>query len=145
MPGPGTWSAGDILTAADLNAIGTFSTYTPVLAQAGTRSATVNYAKYCLINKLCILNVDLTCTTTGSAGNKITVSMPFAAETSANGSGVFYDDSLTDVRLLTVGIDGSEFEFYVEESTTFGGLGVNPSLALAANDIISFSIMYEIV
>ena len=144
MPGPGTWSAGDVLTAADLNAIGVWDTYTPVLKQSGTRSATVNYARYCVINKLCILNVDLTCTTAGSAGNKITVTMPFGAGSIVSGSGVFYDASLTDVRLLAVAEQTGEFEFFVEESTGFGGFGSDPSLALAANDIISFSVMYEI-
>jgi len=144
MPGPGTWSAGDILTAADLNAIGTWTTYTPVLDQAGTRSVTINSAKYCVINKFGVANVDLTCTTAGSAGNKITVTMPFNVN-SVVGTGFFYDDSLTDVRLLSVGRDASDtVEFFVEESTNLVGFGSNPSLALASNDIISFLVMFEV-
>jgi hypothetical protein len=147
MPGPGTWSAGDILTAADLNAIGTFASYTPVLAQSGTRSATVNHAKFCQINKMCIANVSLTCTTTGSADNAITVTLPVSAANSGDvafGSGFFYDDSLTDVRLVSVRRDtGTTVIFYVEESANSFGLGSSPSLALGNNDVISFSIAYE--
>jgi hypothetical protein len=147
MPGPGTWSAGDILTAADLNAIGTWTTYTPTLGQSGTRTATVDYAQFCKINKMCIANVQLTCTTTGSAGNAITVTLPVSAANSGDvafGSGFFYDDSLTDVRLVSVRRDtGARVIFYVEESANLFGLGSSPSLALGNNDVISFSIVYE--
>jgi hypothetical protein len=149
MPGPGTWSAGDILTAADLNAIGAFSSYTPVLAQSGTRSATVDYAEFCQINKVCIANVQLTCTTTGSAGNAITVTLPVAATGGGDinfGSGYFFDSSLTDVRLISVTRSTSTTaKFFVEESASTAGLGSSPSLALGANDVISFSIVYETV
>jgi len=60
MPGPGTWSAGDVLTADDLNAIGTWQTYVPVLTQNVTRTATVTSASYCQINIHYTKFVDLT-------------------------------------------------------------------------------------
>jgi len=149
MPGPGTWSAGDILTAADLNAIGAWTSYTPVLAQNGTRTATVDYAEYCQINKMVVANVRLTCTTSGSAGSNITVTLPVTAATSGTrpifGAGYFYDDSLTDIRLVSVWRAGNTtVAFSVEEGTSeFNGLGTDPSLALANNDIINFSIVYQ--
>jgi hypothetical protein len=150
MPGPGTWSAGDILTAADLNAIGAWTAYTPVLAQNGTRTATVDYAEYCQINKMCIANVRLTCTTSGSAGSNITVTLPVSASATATrpivGSGYFYDDSLTDIRLVSVWrANSTTVAFSVEEGTSDStGLGWVPSLALANNDIINFSIVYQV-
>jgi hypothetical protein len=149
MPGPGTWSAGDILTAGDLNAIGTWTSYTPVLAQNGTRTATVNYAQYMLLNKMCVVNVDLTCTQAGSAGSQITVTYPFTAAGNtliSVGSGFFYDDSATDIILLTVlQASTTTVSFRTEDGTSPGaGFGQLPSLALANDDVISFSIVYRV-
>lgn len=150
MPGPGTWVAGDILTAADLNAIGTWTTYTPVLDQNGTRTVTVNYAAYCKINDLCIVTVDLEITQAGSAGNTITVSLPVnmsgTVNTTSIGTGLFYDLSATDVILLTAistGGSGSLVGFMTETGTSLVNFfGSNPSLAVASGDIISFTVAY---
>lgn len=144
MPGPGTWSAGDILTASDLNAIGVWTSYTPTLDQNGTRTATINYAEYCQINKIVFCNVDLTCTTTGSAGNAISVTLPVTgvASNAGFGSGIFYDSSATDVRIVDVGAGGSSVSFRANDSTN-NVVGVTPSVALGNNDVISFSIVYE--
>ena len=144
MPGPGTWSAGDILTAADLNAIGVWTAYTPVLSQNGTRTATVNYAEYCQINKTVFCNVDLTCTTTGSAGNAIIVTLPVTSvgSNSGFGSGIFYDSSATDVRVVEVIGATTDVSFRANDSTN-DAVGVTPSVALGNNDVISFSIVYE--
>jgi hypothetical protein len=143
MPGPGTWSAGDVLTADDLNAIGTWQTYVPVLTQNVTRTATVTSASYCQINKFCVVNVDLTCTTTGSA-NTISVSLP--VNTAANsgapvlGSGVFFDTSASDYILVTcVRGTSSTVSFYKD----LDGGALNTTLG--NGDVISFSLTYETV
>jgi hypothetical protein len=150
MPGPGTWQPGDVLTADDLNAIGAWTSYTPVLAQNGTRTCTVNYAKYVQINKLCFVNVDLTCTTTGSTGDLVTVTLPITASTSTGnlgGCGLFFDSSATDVMNVWVNADGSTAVRFLAESSTnsVSGIGNNPSLALGNGDVLSFSLVYETV
>lgn len=143
MPGPGTWSAGDILTADDLNAIGTWTNYVPVLTQNVSRTATVNSASYCQINKFCVVNVDLTCTTTGSA-NTITVSLPVdTAVTSGSpvlGSGVFFDTSASDYILVTCIRDSnSAISFYKDLDS--GKLATT----LGNGDVLSFSLTYQTV
>jgi hypothetical protein len=145
MPSPGSFLPGDVLTADDLNAIGAWTSYTPVLAQSGTRTATVNYAEYSVINKVCFVNVDLTCTTTGSAGNAITVTLPFTAASTAGaiGAGQFFDSSATDIRLLVVQSSTTLASFVADDSTN-DALGATPSVALGNNDVISFSIMYQV-
>lgn len=146
MPGPGTWSAGDILTAADLNAVGTWETYTPVVTQNGVRTATVNYASYVQINKLVVLVVDLEVTAAGSAGSAIQVSVPVTAVAgTGRGCGIFYDASLTDVQLTTTFLAfTTDVRFLVEASTNqTDGLGNNPSVALASGDILSFYMVYQ--
>lgn len=154
MPGPGTWSAGDILTAADLNTIGTWTTYTPTVVQSNTVTATVNYASYMKINKFVVANVDLTCTTSGTASNLITVSLPVTAKDPTSGlvfetcfgNGFILDASATDVILLSCFHQSSTTIRFVSEATTTissSGFGASPAFTLANNDIISFSIMYE--
>ena len=140
MPGPGTWSPGDILTAADLNAIGTWASYTPVLTQGVARTATVNYAKYMVINKMCLVNVDLTCTTTGSLAT-ITVSLPVNTGSASDrymGSGVFFDSSASNVDLIVCNrASSSTVELYSDASN-----GV-VNTTLGNNDTISFYLAYE--
>jgi hypothetical protein len=148
MPGPGTFSAGDILTAADLNAIGAWTTYTPAVVQSTAVTSTVNYASYMLINKLAVVNVDLTCTTSGTGSNLITVSLPVTASTSNArivGSGIVFDASGTDVILTSVVQNTTTTVRFATDATTSStsGLGANPALTLANSDVISFSIVYE--
>jgi hypothetical protein len=140
MPGPGTWSPGDVLTAADLNAIGTWTSYTPTLTQSVTRTATVNYAKSCVINKLCAVNVDLTCTTTGSLAT-VEVSLPFTgADTRSTGSGFFFDSSASTTSILMIQLDATKTkaQFYAD------GSGALLNTTLGNNDVVSFSFLYEV-
>lgn len=146
MPGPGTWSAGDVLTANDLNAIGTWTSYTPTLAQNGNRTCTIEYAKYSVINKLCVVNVALTCTTTGSALNTITVTSPFTLVTNQEslGSGYFYDSSATDVILVQVQRSSTNAFSFISDASTSGSLGFTPNVTLGSGDILSFTASFEV-
>lgn len=146
MPGPGTWSAGDILTAADLNAIGTWTSYTPTVFQPTAVTATVNYAKYVQINKMVVLNVDISVTGTGTGSTEILIDTPVTAVSgSGRGAGFFYDSSATDVRLIHVNLDSTtRIRMVVEAGTsTTDGLGLNPNLTLGNGDVISFSIVFQ--
>lgn len=144
MTSPGSFLPGDVLTADDLNAIGVWETYTPVLTQDVARSATVNEAKYVQINKMCIVNVDLTCTTTGSADD-INVSLPLTARTSGTsgsvGSGVFYDASATNNVLVNVFRSSSGTNLVFIANATSQLLNTT----LGNDDVISFSITYETI
>lgn len=150
MPGPGTWSPGDVLTADDLNAIGTWTSYTPVLKQGTTTvTATVNSAYYMTINKFVVLNVDLSVTAAGPGNQDITITLPVNASTISTtvrsiGAGIFYDASATDVMNTTVQIESaSAVAFYSEASTLSGFFGTSPALTLANGDGISFSCFYQ--
>lgn len=142
MPGPGTWSAGDVLTAADLNAIGVWTSYTPTLTQSVARTVTVNHAEYCQINKLCAVNIDLTCTTTGSLA-EIRVSMPFNFSSSSVGcvgSGFFFDSSANTVTLIApVRTTSSQVAFYSDAASAL------LNTTLGANDVISLNMVYQTV
>lgn len=150
MPSPGTWSPGDILTAEDLNAIGVWTTYVPVLKQSSTVSATVNFARYVQINKMCAVTVDLVATTNGPSAVGITVSLPFAIVNRTNataiGTGYFFDDSATQGYLLTSlgAANGTTVSFYGEASDATDVFGASPAVTIGTGDTLSLSIMYEI-
>lgn len=135
MPSPGSFVPGDVLTADDLNGIGVWVSYTPVLTQGVVRTATINHAKYVLINKLCYVNVDLTCTTTGS--NAVaTVTLPFnnvaTTTTIPFGTGIFFDSSASTTTLVAI-----------QPSTPVGTISIT-NTTLGNNDVISFSLAYQV-
>ena len=144
MTSPGSFLPGDVLTADDLNAIGVWESYTPVLTQDVARTATINQADYVLINKLCIVNVDLTCTTTGS-GTDVKVSLPLTGKTSGTssyiGSGLFYDSSATNNVLLGCSLlqSGTETAFIANSAA------IQLQTTLGNNDVLSFSLVYETI
>jgi hypothetical protein len=146
MPGPGTWSAGDVLTAADLNAIGVWTSYTPTVFQPTAVTATVNYAEYVQINKMVVVNVDITVTGTGTANTQILVDTPVNANFgSGRGGGFFFDSSANDVRLIQVNLlSTTRIRMFVEAGTsTSDSLGLNPNLTLGNGDVISFTMTFE--
>jgi len=143
MTALGDFAPGDILSADDLNSIGVWESYTPVLTQNVVRTATINEARYVQINKMCLVNVDLTCTTTGST-NDINVSLPLTARTSgassAIGSGIFYDSSATNNVLVSVErINSTSVVFIANASSQ------QLTTALGNGDVVSFSIAYETI
>lgn len=58
------YSSGDVLTAADMNAIGSWQTFTPSFLNF---SASVNVAKYAQVNELVFINMNLNVTSTVTA------------------------------------------------------------------------------
>jgi hypothetical protein len=115
---PKTWVAGDVLTAAQLNAelrdalLGAFplgppdvawTGYTPTLAQGATGNIakTVTYARYTRVGRLIVVAGLLAVTGTGTAAAGVSVTLPVAATASAPvllpvmGTAFIYDVSAT--------------------------------------------------
>ena len=100
-----TWSASDILTAADMNLYashegGAFTTWVPAVVQSGAVTCTVNEATYAKASRLIHFWCTLTVTGSGTTANDITVSLPVAAKSgyttnSRLGTGDVYDSSGT--------------------------------------------------
>lgn len=93
----GTFVSGQVLTAAELNAAGAWSSYTPTWTQSATITKTVNWARYTQFNKLVVVNIKMTASSAGTANNKILVGLPVNASSNnlIMGSYWFIDDSLT--------------------------------------------------
>jgi hypothetical protein len=94
----GTFVSGQVLTAAELNDIGTWTDYTPTVTffSGSGLAYTINVARYCEINKLIFVNFDITIT----AGTSLTyprVTMPSSYTTGGgrgSGFGRFSDGNM---------------------------------------------------
>jgi hypothetical protein len=111
----GSFVAGQVLTAAELNAAGTWQDYTPSWTQSATITKTVNFARYTQFNKIVMGSVKMTATSAGTANNKVLVGLPVAASSNQFilGQMTYFDDSATDKYLFSTPM----MAFY-ETSTT---------------------------
>ena len=87
------FTSGAVLTAAELNTGLTYASYTPVWTQSTTITNTLNLARYTQFGKLVIAQIQLTATTAGTNGEKITITLPVNASTNNKvlGMGYFRD------------------------------------------------------
>ena len=115
---------GAVLTAAELNTGLTYATYTPVWTQSTIITHTLNTARYTQFGKLVIAEVQLTATTAGTAGNKVTISLPVNASSNNKvlGSGhapsgpclALYDTSTT----MTIGVNQVNISNAIQNRTS---------------------------
>jgi hypothetical protein len=151
----GTFVAGQVLTAAELNAAGTWNDYTPTWTQSATITKTVDWARYTQFNKLVIASIKMTATSAGTADNRILVGLPVSA--SANnftmGTGWVIDDyPTTDASSARNPVfeSATTVSFSLPSASTF-----NPALrwgqtgagsvaeTIASGDIIYVQLIYE--
>ena len=149
MATPFPFGSGNVLTAAELNAIGeAWTSYTPVFKVAGvTVATTVGYAKYAQVNKIVICNVRLVTTAVGGANGTLSISLPIASTTSDDMAciGTFA------IKDINVGYYmGAAMNF---TTTTVTGIGYGsggdmgasqPAMTIAVGDEIAFSVSYEV-
>lgn len=152
--GPIASNATSYATAADdqgdfvpMNA---WETWTPTLTQSGAVTKTVTYGKLLRIGRLIVAEVFLTCTGSGTAANNVIVGLPVAS--AANGAlfaqeigtatifdvsaNLAYKGNAILLSTTTLAIRAS--------GTSSGVLGTTDfTAALAVNDTVSYSIMYE--
>lgn len=155
---PKTWVAGDVLTAAQMNAelrdalLGAFplgppdtawTSYTPTLTQSATVTKTVTYAKYQRIGRTIHVAVSLAITGAGTTGNAILAGLPVTAAALAGVTGVFryFDAGNTNYAGATVGASTTTVQFYVSENGN--AMGVNPAFGAANTDVLQFYVTYE--
>ncbi|MGA1556921.1 MAG: hypothetical protein ACO4AY_12845 [Ilumatobacteraceae bacterium] len=95
MAALGSFVAGQVLTAAELNAIGDFTTYTPTFTGLTVGDGTL-FAAYAPVNELVFLQVAITFGSTTAISGSLTCSYPFTADdTFRDGTGgqcTFRDD-----------------------------------------------------
>jgi hypothetical protein len=78
----GTFTAGQVLTAAELNAIGTWTAFTPSFTNFTLGDGTVDEAQYAQINNIVLVNVQVTMGTTSVMGTNPSFTSPVTIGTS---------------------------------------------------------------
>lgn len=162
---PRTWVAGAALSAAQLNAHlrdnllallpldqVAWTSYTPTLTQSAAVAKTVTYAKYQQVGKIVTLQVVLTLTATGTANNKITVTLPVtaaSANSQAGHGGYIFDSSGPNVTYPGITVMDSTTTMALVEATVattnvrYGQTGTSFAVPLATGDVVAMSMTYE--
>jgi hypothetical protein len=150
----GTFTTGQVLTAAELNTAGVWQSYTPTWTQDVAITKTVNWARYTELNKLVTVNIKMTASSAGTANNIVKIGLPVAA--SANnylmGIGHFVDESVNPDRpssLYSIFDSSTTVSFIftnpgdVNEALRFGQTGAGRDVTLASGDIMYMNLTYE--
>ena len=150
MANPFPFVAGDVLTAAELNAIGeAWISYTPAISQGVGITKTVDYAKYTQVNKIVVVSVALNCTSAGTASNTILITLPVASVSAAGafgqtfGAGGFYDLSTTQQYNLSAQLAGTTIIGLYGNGSGGSLFGQFPAITVASGDRIFFNAVYE--
>lgn len=137
-------TAGQILNAAIMNQIGAaWVDYTPTLTQSATVTKTVNHARYCQIQKLIVVEIFMSVTGAGTAGNGVRVGLPVSCRNGGAqlGSGFIYDASANFMyNILPYQFDANTVAFFYQTGSEFGS---SPAVTLAASDQIRLKLTYE--
>ena len=129
-----------------------FSSYTPTVAQ-GTNtdvSKTVTYSKYTRNGAAVSFTASLALAAAGDDSNAVTITLPTEAVTSGLvvGQGYYWDASGNRYPSL-VYLDSTTTAVLLRSDTATStqtvAVGVDPNIATASGDIISFSCVYEAV
>jgi hypothetical protein len=128
-----------------------WTTFTPVVTQSATITHSVNVAKYSVNNKTMSIDVNLSLTSAGTAGNIIEITgwPSYLNSTwisgSVVGSGFFYDTSasLYYACVAVVGTSGSRiWLLYTNAGSNF--FGITPAITAANGDGIAARVSWEI-
>jgi len=151
----GSFVAGQVLTAAELNGAGTWSDYTPSWTQSATITKTVNWARYSQFNKIVLGSVKMTATSAGTANNKILIGLPVTASSNnlVIGTALVMDESTANdawYSWTAVYETSSTMSFTTNDGSgmasglRMGQSGTNwlPE-TIASGDVIYIQFMYE--
>ena len=121
MAALGSFVAGQVLTAAELNAVGDFTTYTPTILNFTLGDGTL-FAAYAPVNELIFLQVAITFGSTTAISGSLTCSYPVTADdTFRDGTGgqcTFRDDdTATNYFGVTTPNSGTIFNIGVLDSS----------------------------
>ncbi len=128
---------------------GAWSSYTPVLSQGGTVTATVNYSEYVQIGKTVFFAFDLSVTGSGTSGQAIFLTLPVSVAGTAagrvGGTVQIYDASATSLMISgpETASAGAKIVFR-SNGTNNSNTGITPAFGLASGDLLRGSVFYEV-
>lgn len=148
-----TWSASDILTAADMNLYaaregGAFTTWVPAVVQSGAVTTGVSEATYARSGRMIQFTAQLLVSGSGTTANDITITLPVTAKSaytvnSVLGDGWIYDLSTTTPYHGLVKFATTTTVKLKDIGNSTGIVHIGQAFGLAANDTISIRGWYE--
>jgi hypothetical protein len=150
----GTFTAGQVLTAAELNTAGEWQAYTPTWTQSATITKTVNWARFTQLGKWVQGSVKMTASSGGTSNNKILVGLPVNASSNNFVLGTahlidesfspdgFYYLGVTFESASTISFIGTQQPVSTDQALRFGQTG-GPTFQIASGDIIHVQFAYE--
>lgn len=148
----GSFVSGQVLTAAELNAAGAYSDYTPTWTQSATITKTVNWARYSQFNKIVTGSIKMTATGAGTSNNTILVGLPVSASSNnyVMGTGIYISATGTLFPLYSLYESATTIKFTGPNGTQVaplkwaGQTGAQPGdLTIASGAIIYIHFTYE--
>ena len=156
----GTFAAGQVLTAAELNTTGAWTSYTPTFTQSATITKTVNWAKYMQLGDLVFVNLKMTASSAGTTNNKILIGLPVNASSDnfLMGQLIYFDASVTPkyVYMLRAALyeSTSTVAFHVSASAAsdgdtrwgqqwFSNGNIQSAVVIESGDVVYCQLMYE--
>lgn len=149
MASPFPFSAGQVLTAAELNSIGEATTYSPSHTNITVGNGT-EIARYVQVNKLCLVSYKLTFGSTSSFAGTVSVGLPLTANADAFASGIMTDTGTSNYQMLA-SVTSGQTAATIRAYNITGSYARGDSFANATTpftwttgDILSFSLVYEV-
>lgn len=132
-----------VLTAAELNAIGTWTNFDPTWTNLTVGNGTA-VGRYCVINKVVFVNIELTFGSTTSVSGNVGVAAPTGTPARVCSLSVSYEDSGTRYYVASaVNISTtSRFELLHTESGNSGLVNATNPFTWATGDDIVISGVY---
>jgi hypothetical protein len=151
-----TWTAGDVLTAADTTTYlthtgGAWNTWTPTVTQSGTVTGIIQHATYFRAGRLIVASFRIAITGAGTANNQLSFNPPVncARTLDVVGSGLIYDASAGLSYDGTLSMDSANNRVVLTAAgvgvspVAFGATGSGFTAALANGDVVTGCLTYE--
>lgn len=142
----------DAIVATQTNlGISATTTFTPTLSQSGSIPVTVNRAVYKIINKIALVEIDITATSTGTSGQRVVIAgIPTVARPAyvggllfPLGTGFYYDVGV-GLYSCIVRAHTDASNMILQYAANTGIIGVAPAIAVASSDRILLNLWYEV-
>lgn len=131
-----------------LNPSAVFQAFTPTVTQGATITYTNNYSKYLVEPGRVTFQAMLTATSAGTAANPVLVTLPVTGLGPVSykviGNGTFFDASPATTYHVACMHNAAGTVAFAGDTSVGSYFGQQPAITIAAGDIISLNVVYEV-
>ena len=151
----GTFVSGQVLTAAELNTGGAWTTFTPTLSNVTLGTGGTNTGQYSIFNKTLFMRGKFVLGTGGSVGGVIAVTCPVSTmalsptlQFQPNGSILYTDSGIATYTGHALQLTSSLIAFYVSNSAGTYATSVTSSgtvpFTFGVNDYVEYALTIQV-